>query len=602
VSSSVLVVDDDEDMRELLVHMLALDDSLRLATAAGAAEARAAILDGAFDVVVTDLNMPDGDGLSLMQWASDEGVSSSWIVLTGFGTLDHAVKALQLGAFDFISKPIQSAERVRSAVRNALEQRRLLRERDRLHGELAERNEQLQDHVEQLEEACGLLRDQAETIRADLRRAGAIQRSLLPEEAPELVGFHVEALYRPTQNVGGDLYDVIRVDDRHVALLLADAAGHGLSAAMLAVHFRSQLRLVDPAGRGPHPPAEVLRAVNRSLCESMPAPGLFLTAVYCLLDTVTREVAIASAGHPPVLRRSHAGGVERIRHTGPALGLRRDAEYSEHRVSLAPGDRLLLYSDGLYECVPESGDDMSGRIARALAADEAPDGAWSLAALKRCGRGLDDGGEPLLDDVTVLLLDTRPGVSRLDNGGTQSVEAAVTAGVDDRTLVGGDTRRVSFSVRGRGDWTHSAAFHVACAAAIEKGADLMLDLSECAQLDSTFLGTIHQLCSLADDAGVEFRLQGVLPPVEDLFVELGMQLVMDHIVPRMLPLPAAMDPVECAPIDAPTRALMLLRAHEGLAALSDRNRADFEPVLTQLRREFAVLTGVTDSTRRGTSG
>jgi sigma-B regulation protein RsbU (phosphoserine phosphatase) len=589
-------------MRQLLVHMLALDESLQLETASGAAEAKLAIAGRAFDVVITDLNMPGGDGLSLMQWGRDQGVAASWIVLTGFGTLDRAVKSLQLGAFDFIGKPIQTPERVRSAVRNVLAHRRLTHERDRLLGELAERNEQLQDHVEQLEEACRLLRHQAETIRADLHRAGAIQRSLLPEVAPDLAGCHVEALYRPTQNVGGDLYDVIRIDDRYVALLIADAAGHGLSAAMLAVHFRSQLRLVDPAGREPLAPAEVLRAVNRSLCESMPAPGLFLTAAYCLLDTESREIAIASAGHPPVLRRSRSGEIEPIRHTGPALGLHPDAEYSEHRLQLAADDRLLLYSDGLYDCIPELEHGRVRSIAAALATDAAPDAAWSIAALKQHGRGLDDGGEPLVDDVTVLMLDTTPGLSCLDNGSPKLVYEVAGAAIEDQTFVGGDARRVSFSVRGRGDWTHSAGFHVECAAAIEKGADLMLDLSDCAQLDSTFLGTIHQLCGQADEAGVEFRLQGVLPQVEDLFVELGMHSVMDHIVPRMLPLPAVMEPVSGAHLDAPSRALLLLRAHEGLAALSDRNRAEFDPVLTELRREVAVLTRAGVPPPRGSTG
>jgi serine phosphatase RsbU (regulator of sigma subunit)/anti-anti-sigma regulatory factor len=588
-------------MRDLLALMLADDESMQVEVAAGAAETHAAFARQAFDVVITDLNMPDGDGLSLMQWSQEQGFTATWIVLTGHGTLDRAVKALQLGAFDFIAKPIHAPEGVRSAVRNALAHRRLTRERDRLVGQLADSNRQLQDHVDQLEEACRLLRHQAEMIRADLHRAGAIQRSLLPEQAPDFADFHVQALYRPTQNVGGDLYDVIRIDDRHVALLIADAAGHGLSAAMLAVHFRSQLRLVDPATRVANSPAEVLRAVNRSLCESLLAPGLFLTAAYCLLDTELRDVTIASAGHPPVLRMSRQGEVERFRHTGPALGLHPDAEFTQHHVRLAAGDGLLFYSDGLYDCIPEGGDDSVGRILAALESGTAADG-WSIEALKQCCDGVAGQGAQRLDDVTVLMLATTPGLSSFDNGSLQSFEGVAQEALDLQTLVGSDADRVTFSIRGRGDWTQSAAFHIECNAAIEKGADLMLDLSECAQLDSTFLGTIHQLCGLADAAGVEFRLQGVLPSVEDLFLELGMHTVMDHIVPRMLPLPSEMGPVTRADLDPPTRALLLLRAHEGLAALNDRNRAEFDPVLTQLRREFAVLTRAASAPPGSTTG
>jgi len=578
----------------LLAHMLTGDEPMQIEAAAGAVEAQAALARRSFDVVITDLNMPDGDGLSLMQRSQEQGVTASWIVLTGHGTLDRAVKALQLGAFDFISKPIRGAERVRSAVRNALTQRRLTKERDRLVGELHASNQRLHEHVDQLEEACRMLRQQAATIRADLLRAGAIQRSLLPEEAPDLGDFHVHALYRPTQSVGGDLYDVVRIDDRLVALLIADAAGHGLSAAMLAVHFRSQLRVVDPSTNAPNAPEDVLAAVNRSLCESLPAPGLFLTAAYCLLDTELGEVAIASAGHPSILKISPQGEIERFGPTGPALGLDPDARFSQYRTRLARGDGLLLYSDGLYDCIPNDGGDLCSRIAAALTRGLGP-GVWNLAALKQHGHGLQDRGDPLIDDVTVLLLATAPGVSELDNGSSRMPESAPSDLPEFETLVGSDSKRVSFSIRGRGDWTQSAAFQLECTAAAERGVDLLLDLTNCTQLDSTFLGTIHQLCRLADEVGVEFRLQGVAPFIEELFDELGMCAVMDHIVPSMLPLPKEMEPVSATDLDTPTRAMLLLRAHEGLAALSDRNRTEFAPVIEQLRREVAVLKRTTRS-------
>jgi hypothetical protein len=118
----------------------------------------------------------------------------------------------------------------------------------------------------------------------------------------------------------------------------------------------------------------------------------------------------------------------------------------------------------------------------------------------------------------------------------------------------------------------------------------MVDLSLCRLLDSTFLGTIHLLCESADHADVEFRLQGVTPEVEGLFQELGMANVMEHIVPRMLPLPTTMVPVGASLADPSTRALLLLRAHEGLAALSDRNRQEFDPLVAQLRQELATLS------------
>jgi len=178
----------------------------------------------------------------------------------------------------------------------------------------------------------------------------------------------------------------------------------------------------------------------------------------------------------------------------------------------------------------------------------------------------------------------------LDNGGPRPLPAPLLPPSRVQILVGADSRRTTLSVQGRGGWAESAAFHAECAAVIERGRNAMIDLTLCQHLDSTFLGTIHLLCDLADRADVEFRLQGVMPPVENLFAELGMERVLDHIVPRMLPLPTQMEPLFGGEPDRSSQALLMLRAHEGLAALSDRNRREFDPLVTLLRREVAALT------------
>ena len=163
---------------------------------------------------------------------------------------------------------------------------------------------------------------------------------------PSLGGFHVETLYRPGCHVGGDLYDVSAVDDRHAALLVADACGHGVSAAMLSVLFKQRLRLRDETTGELIRPARALAEVNVALAESA-VPGMFVTVAYCLLDTETGDVTVASAGHPPVLWAREGGAVEAIERTGPALGVDREARYRETRIRLDRGDRLLLFSDGV---------------------------------------------------------------------------------------------------------------------------------------------------------------------------------------------------------------------------------------------------------------
>lgn len=583
--ASILIVDDNEAIRRLLVGALQ-DMAGRFETAATVAEARRWLGARDFDVVITDISLPDADGIDLMQWGTEAHPGASWMVLTGHASLDVAVRALQLGAFDFITKPLENLGALRHTVERALTHRRLVGERDWLNAELRRGNRRLKEHVEKLEAAVRLLSEQAETIRADLRRAALIQQALLPRKPPRLESMSVNALYRPSENVGGDLYDAVRIDDRHLVLIVADAAGHGLSAAMLAVLFRNRLALVDPETGRPSRPSDALRAVNRSLCESLAAPGLFITAAYVLLDVETGVMQVASGGHPPLLLRRSDDSLERILHTGPALGLYGDALFVEQEIEIAKGDRLLLHTDGLYERIDPGGTLPEEAVARALRGAHA-NGADLLQELFE-GAGASPEQE---DDVTLLVLDATRGPSSVDNG-APVVAPAPTAKASRRMelLVGDEGRRTTLCIRGRGDWSQSAAFHERCVGAIDSGRPVMVDLTLCQHLDSTFLGTIHELAERGDRLDVEFRLQGVMPPVERLFLELGMEAVMDHIVPAVLPLPRHMVPLSGADEDAHTRAVRLLRAHESLASLNEKNLREFDPLLEVLRQEVATYS------------
>ena len=581
---SVLVVEDDEDFARILIQLLSKIESLRIDRAASAAEAKRKLADGAYDVVITDVSMPGESGISLMRWSQERHPWPVWIVLTGHGTLDTAVKALKLGAFDFLTKPVTRVEVIESSLQNALAHQRLRAERDGLHADLAHSNSQLRNRVEELEGAYRVLRGQAENTRTDLQRAGVIQRALLPETAPPIPGFRVDALYLPSHSVGGDIYDVVRLSERYVAFFVADAAGHGLAAAMLAVLFRCQLALVDPTSREVRPPKDALRAANRILCEELHAPGLFLTAAYCLLDTKERTAAIASAGHPPLLLLRASGEVERIFHTGPAIGLYRDAEYTEQEVHLEAGDRVLFYSDGLYDRLPPDDGSRSKQIAARLDAST----SHGLAALEQLTAPLPANApndEPPEDDITLLLLDATPGSSHLDNGALPPIPPLTQSGARFEILVGTAAGRTTFSIQGRANWTRSAALNAECDLALAAGRLVTIDLTLCECLDSTLLGTLHGLSERAEASNLELRIQGVSPAVEQLFTELEMKRVIERIVPSMLPLPTHMESLAGESDDA-ANALVILRAHEGLAGLSDRNRAAFEPVVAELRREI----------------
>ena len=591
-SSSILIVDDDPAILRVLIRMLGKEQAFEIETAESARTAREILGRRRFDLVISDLSMPDEDGISLMQWANQHHPGTSWIVLTGHGTLQAAVRALQLGAFDFIAKPVNKTL-LQSSIHSALEQRRLRDERDRLHAQLEESNKRLRHNVEELEEACALLEEQSQLLQADLRRAALIQRALLPQTPPQTPGLTIHAVYRLSQTVGGDLYDVVRLDRRHVVVLIADAAGHGLSAAMLAVLFRSRLAMVDADLHEPARPSAVLELANRTLLQGFTPQGLFLTAAYCLVDTAEAKVSIASAGHPPLILQRGSGALERLFHTGPALGLYPDARFTEQELHLQPGDRLMLHTDGLYDRFGSDGISGGEQVIRSLQ-EHCPQRDPSDAGWLRALAGVNAPGHDdvlLRDDITLLSVCAAQGSSTFDNGEPPTVPIAASPVTDHgcEIMVGADAQRLTLSLRGRASWMYSGALHDACLDAIDRAKAITVDLTLCQHLDSTLLGTLHELATRAYDAKLEFRLQGVSPPVEALFAELGMDRMLDHMVRITLPLPRQMTTLTPTDSDSHARWLRILKAHESLAALNDRNHREFDPLLQILRKEVEEL-------------
>ncbi len=178
----------------------------------------------------------------------------------------------------------------------------------------------------------------------ELEVARLIQQHFLPRELPDLAGWEVAAYYRPAREVGGDFYDVIPLADGRVAFVVGDVTDKGVPAALVMSATRSVLRasvqrLIEPG--------EVLRRVNEHLCPDMPEK-MFVTCLYAVLDPRTGLFRFANAGHDlPYVKT--AAGVTELRARGMPLGLLPGMEYEENEVVLAPGDCLLLHSDGIVE-------------------------------------------------------------------------------------------------------------------------------------------------------------------------------------------------------------------------------------------------------------
>jgi anti-anti-sigma factor len=578
-NARILVVDDEAVIRTVLVAALKRGGYSDVVAANGGLPAQRQLLAGTFDLVITDISMPDMDGLALMRWALETLPGPpAWIILSGDATFQNAVKAVKLGAFDFISKPLTEFDSFLVAVRNALRQRQLLADQARLTAELAR-------HVMRLEQALHLLSTQAEIIHLDLQRAELIQRTLLPARPPRDGRFAFNALYRASHKVGGDLYDVLPIDDRTCVFYVADAAGHGISAAMVSVLFKLSLAVREPGTGALIPPAKALAAVNARVFRECAAPGLFITAALCALDTETGELSVASGGHTPLLLQRGGHELEYIPRTGPALGLAGEQTYGTFVTRLGPGDRLLLYTDGLTDPRTNARGLSLIELGAMLAAPaDSPQARLEHLAAEVFRRT----GAPLLeDDLTLLLVSEGAAGSAWDNGESLSAMGGEEAPPDDDDTPGAYVARHSdatfFHLAGRGVWTEATAFHEACSAELANGRTVVLDLEGCDYLDSTFLGTLHELTAAGGGRSGALVLQRMSPEVRRLCEELGLERVLSLVAAQARPLPADFASLRPQPAVIRRGRERILAAHEQLATISPDNQARFSGVLEELR-------------------
>jgi hypothetical protein len=181
-------------------------------------------------------------------------------------------------------------------------------------------------------------------LQQELRMARDIQQALLPKDLPQLEGWKISCRYQPATEVGGDFYDFLELEDGRLGLVVGDATGHGMPAALVMATARSMLRAVAQASESP---GEVLRKANDPLFTDIP-PNMFVTCFYCILEPDSGRLLYANAGHDlPYLNRG--GDVEELRARGMPLGLMPGMSYEEQEVTLEAGDSALFYSDGLVE-------------------------------------------------------------------------------------------------------------------------------------------------------------------------------------------------------------------------------------------------------------
>ena len=201
-------------------------------------------------------------------------------------------------------------------------------------------------------------------LESDLAIARDIQNNLLPPQTPRVRGLDIYTSYRPAREIGGDYFDFLPVDDRHMGVVIADASGKSIPAALVMSTTRAILRFVAP---GSDSAAETLTRVNAILSVDIPK-GMFVSAYYLILDPLGDSMLCASAGHTPLLLARSDGSVELLNPGGIALGFDPGPIFQrsirEQRVKLETGDRVLLYTDGVVECVNPANEEYSDRRLR----------------------------------------------------------------------------------------------------------------------------------------------------------------------------------------------------------------------------------------------
>jgi phosphoserine phosphatase RsbU/P len=374
----ILVVDDDATSRKMLVRTLS-SAGYDCYESDNGAETLKLVHGEQPSLLLLDFDMPGLDGaevLKRMRADRDPAVAQiPAIMLTGHGGEESEVLCLEAGADDFVTKPINTA---------------VLRARIETQLRLRSMRRQLQQQNEELEEW-------RHNLERDLAAARLTQQSLIPQKPPALPGWEVAACYRPVIQVGGDIYGWLRMRDDRILFWIADATGHGASAALLT----ALAKLLFHHGSVEHDaPAAIMQAVNNDFRNIFGARS-FMTAMCVALDPASGRANVIGAGHPPLLIARHDGGADLIASSAPPLGLVERARFIETIVNLGHGEAFVLYTDGLFGAAKGEKPRLTPEHLAKMIDPSAPSAEALLMSMMNQATPA-DGEHSLPDDVAAL--------------------------------------------------------------------------------------------------------------------------------------------------------------------------------------------------------
>ncbi len=375
---NILVVDDEPDLQPLFLQRMRREirnGQYTFQFALNGLEALEILKeDKSIHIVLADINMPKMDGIALLQQVPMVNHRVRSVVVSAYGDMRNIRKAMNAGAFDFITKPIDFMDLKATLERTIY-------------------------HIEMWREIG--VTDILSSIDTSTGIASRMQMAVLPRHIPRGLNYKLAGTMEPVEGVGGDFYDVVVLDNGLLGLAIADISDSGVRAAIFMMTSRS---LFKGAAIGAREPSDVLQEVNKRLAANNDE-GMFVTIFYCIFDPFSGRVDYSNAGHcnPLVI---HADGSHEFLPSkgGGALGMADILEFEDQKVMLHAGDHLILYTDGIITAENPAGavlgEEGLVRVVRDVLATESktPDEDIVAATLAFTGaRGQND-------DITCLVL------------------------------------------------------------------------------------------------------------------------------------------------------------------------------------------------------
>jgi sigma-B regulation protein RsbU (phosphoserine phosphatase) len=383
----ILIADDQADVLEAL-RLLLKRQGYEIHTATSPTGILEALDAEPFDLILMDLNYARDttsgrEGMDLLALLNTRGNTPPIVVMTGWGSVGLAVEAMQRGVGDFVEKPWENArllEILRAQIERGWARREELRREALRVSQANETTRQLQKQEMEIEEAR------------------QIQQGFLPKEIPQLPGFEITGAWEPARIVGGDYFDVLRFDESKLGLCIADVAGKGVPAALLMSNLQATVRGLASAALTP---AQLCARTNHSIGQNI-AADRFVTFFYGVLDGASHRFTYTNAGHNAPIHLRRDGSHTRLRQGGGVLGIFFSCVFEQGETDLAPGDRLLLFTDGVTEARNAIGEEFGEQRLLQILSENRERSAAALQ--KTILEALADFNEgELADDATLIV-------------------------------------------------------------------------------------------------------------------------------------------------------------------------------------------------------